>query len=88
MFTKRKTQITPATEPANVNEVGRRGRPRRRSVDERTFGMTLRIPASLRKGMRRLAEHETEQRGQIVSIHELMLEIIAAELRARGYTEV
>lgn len=74
--------LAPKQEPAN--EPGKRGRPRKRYTEERMYGMTLRIPSSIRKALRRLAEYETDERGLVVSIHDLVLECVTGELRARG----
>jgi hypothetical protein len=60
------------------------GRPRKRPADERIYGMTLRVPGDLRKVLRRMAEHETDERGQVVSVHDVLLGLVVAEARARG----
>jgi hypothetical protein len=46
--------------------------------------MTLRVPGDLRKVLRRMAEHETDERGQVVSVHDVLLGLVVAEARARG----
>jgi len=62
-----------------------RGRPVKRSPDAgKVYGMTLRIPGNLRKAMRRLAENETEARGRIVSVHDVILQAVEAHLSRKG----
>lgn len=57
-----------------------RGRPAKRPADSRIYGMTLRVPGELRRALRRLAEDETDARGSVVSIHDLILEAVGAYL--------
>lgn len=72
--------------PAPEQQPGpkRVGRPRKRPAAERIFGMTLRIPTSLRNRLRRAAEAETEYLGEIVSVHDIVLIALESELRRRG----
>lgn len=66
-----------ADEPAE----GRgRGRPAKRDPNAKTFGMTLRISSDMRRALRRLAEDETDERGHVVSIHDVILEAVQAHL--------
>lgn len=58
----------------------KRGRPRKRPENHRIYGMTLRINGELRKELRRAAEDETDQRGEVVSIHDVILDAVAAHL--------
>lgn len=71
----------PASEQPGTKRVGR---PRKRPAAERIFGMTLRIPSSLRNRLRRAAEAETEYLGEIVSVHDIVLIALESELRRRG----
>lgn len=77
-----------AAAPAKVDlpEKRGRGRPPVRDPDAKVFGMTLRIPGDLRKALRRVAEDETEARGRVVSVHDVILQAIEAHLarKARG----
>jgi hypothetical protein len=61
-----------------------RGRPPKRPADSRIYGMTLRVPGELRRALRRLAEDETDARGSVVSIHDLILEAVGAYLIERN----
>jgi hypothetical protein len=69
--------------PAVAVEKRGRGRPAKRPADARIYGMTLRIPGDVRKQLRRLAEDETDARGAVVSIHDLILEAVEALLIER-----
>ena len=62
--------------PAATAEKRGRGRPAKRPADGRIYGMTLRVPGDLRRRLRRLAEDETDARGQVVSVHDLILEAV------------
>ncbi len=61
-----------------------RGRPAKRPEGVKLYGMTLRIPSDLRRALRRLAEDETDARGQVVSIHDLILEALGDHLARKG----
>jgi len=50
-----------------------RGRPPKRTA-ARTFGLTVRIDSDLRSQLRRLAEAETDRRGAVVSLNDLLIE--------------
>ena len=50
-----------------------RGRPPKRTAT-RTFGLTVRIDSDLRSQLRRLAEAETDRRGAVVSLNDLLIE--------------
>lgn len=74
----------PVAEPTPAKAEGRgRGRPAKRPTDTRIYGMTLRVPGDLRRALRRLAEDETDARGQVVSVHDLILEAVEALLIER-----
>ena len=60
----------------------KRGRPRKRAEGQ-TFGLTVRMDGDLRRQLRRLAEDETDRRGAVVTINDLMVEAAAAA-SARG----
>lgn len=70
--------------PAPEAEKRGRGRPAKRPEGVKLYGMTLRIPSDLRRALRRLAEDETDARGQVVSIHDLILEAVGAHLARKG----
>ncbi len=76
-----KVAAAPVPEPAPKRA---RGRPPKRPADTRVYGMTLRIPGDLRRALRRLAEDETDARGSVVSIHDLILEATSAHLARKG----
>lgn len=75
-----KVAADPSPEPTKRG----RGRPPKRPADARVYGMTLRIPGDLRRALRRLAEDETDARGSVVSIHDLILEAVGAHLARKG----
>jgi hypothetical protein len=60
-----------------------RGRPPKRAPG-RTYGLTVRIDSDLRRQLRRLAEDESDRRGAIVSLNDLMVEAVADLLERRG----
>ena len=68
----------PTIEPA------KRGRPPKRPAQERIFGMTLRIPASMRRALRHIADRETDFSGNVVSVHDVVTNAIIADLARRG----
>ena len=80
---------TPAARPAPVAKTEKRGRgrPAKRDPDAKTFGMTLRIPGSLRLALRRAAERETDAKGRVVSVHDVILEAVDAYLARKGIKE-
>lgn len=61
-----------------------RGRPAKRPEGVKLYGMTLRVPSDLRRALRRLAEDETDARGEVVSIHDLILEAVGSHLARKG----
>ncbi len=61
-----------------------RGRPPVRAPGAKVFGMTLRIPGELRLALRRLAEQETDSRGRVVSVHDVILQAVEAHLSRKG----
>lgn len=75
--------VEPAPMPAAPAKRGR-GRPAKRDPAARVFGMTLRIPGDLRRELRRLAEDETERQGRVVSVHDVILDAVAAHLARKG----
>lgn len=68
----------PATTPRG------RGRPAKRDPAAQVFGMTLRVPSDLRRALRRAAEMETDARGQVVSVHDVILQAVDAYLSRKG----
>lgn len=74
----------PVAQPEAQDQKRGRGRPAKRPADERVFGMTLRIPGDLRRALRRVAEDETDAGGRIVSVHDVILEAVAAHLARKG----
>jgi hypothetical protein len=60
-----------------------RGRPPKRAPG-RTFGLTVRIDSDLRRQLRRLAEDESDRRGRIVSLNDLILEAVGELLERQG----
>jgi len=62
-----------------------RGRPAKRPEGVKLYGMTLRIPSNLRRALRRLADDETDARGgDVVFIHDVILEAVSAHLASKG----
>ena len=61
-----------------------RGRPPKHVPGEKIFGMTLRIPGELRKSLRQVADIETDRAGAVVSVHDVILQAIHADLKRRG----
>ena len=71
--------------PAPEAEKRGRGRPAKRPEGVKLYGMTLRIPSNLRRALRRLADDETDARGgDVVSIHDLILEAVGSHLASKG----
>lgn len=60
-----------------------RGRPPKRAPG-RTYGLTVRIDSDLRRQLRRLAEDESDRRGAIVSLNDLVVEAVGDLLERRG----
>ena len=60
-----------------------RGRPPKRAPG-RTYGLTVRIDSDLRRQLRRLAEDESDRRGAIVSLNDLILEAAADLIERKG----
>lgn len=73
-----------APSPAPAEAKRGKGRPAKRDPSARVFGMTLRISPGMRKALRRAAEMETDKRGSIVSVHDVILEALEAHLSRRG----
>ena len=46
--------------------------------------MTLRVTANLRKALRHLAEVETDKRGQVVSVHDVIVQAVESHLTRNG----
>lgn len=78
------TEPPPAPAAAEPEEKRGRGRPPKRAADEKVFGMTLRVPGNLRRALRRLAEEETDNANQVVSVHDVILEAVQDHLRRKG----
>lgn len=66
---------------SDLPEMRGRGRPAKRPADARIYSMTLRVPGDVRRALRRLADNETDRRGRVVSLHDLILEAVNALLR-------
>ena len=79
-------EAAPVATPAQSDpqEKRGRGRPIKRDPDTKVYGMTLRIPGDLRKALRHLAEDETEKRGRIVSVHDVILQAVETHLSRKG----
>lgn len=60
-----------------------RGRPPKRAPG-RTYGLTVRIDSDLRRQLRRLAEDESDRRGRIISLNDLVVEAVADLLERQG----
>ncbi len=75
-----------ATSPAPAIDAAKRtrGRPTKRDPEEKTFGMTLRVPGSLRLALRRAAERETDAEGKVVSVHDVILAAVKTHLASKG----
>jgi hypothetical protein len=52
--------------------------------DGRQFGMTLRMSADLRLALRAAADQDTAKSRSVVSVHDVILKAIAADLKRRG----
>jgi len=74
------TESPKAPEP----EARGRGRPPKRDPDAKTYGMTLRVSAGLRKALRKAAEDDTDRGGEVVSVHDVIMGAVEAELSRRG----
>lgn len=73
----------PATHEAPPADPKGRGRPAKRDPNEKTFGMTLRFSGGLRKALRKAAEDDTDAKGAVVSVHDVILAAVEAELKRR-----
>ncbi|OXE37430.1 MAG: hypothetical protein CGW95_01645 [Phenylobacterium zucineum] len=65
-----------------------RGRPIKRDPESKIYGMTLRIPGHVRIALRRLAESETDKRGRIVSVHDVIIQAVESHLARKGFKAV
>lgn len=61
-----------------------RGRPVKHAPETKVYGMTLRVTANLRKALRHLAEVETDKRGQVVSVHDVIVQAVESHLTRNG----
>lgn len=52
--------------------------------DDRQFGMTLRISADLRLALRAAADQDTAKSKAVVSVHDVILKALKADLKRRG----
>ena len=73
-----------STDRASEGPQRTRGRPSKQVPGEKIFGMTLRIPGELRKSLRQVADIETDRAGAVVSVHDVILQAIHADLKRRG----
>lgn len=60
------------------------GRPAKRDKDTKTYGMTLRVSGELRKALRKAAEDDTDNSSEVVSVHDVIMGAVEAELARRG----
>jgi hypothetical protein len=67
----------PKIPPLEPTGPRKRGRPRKRAEGQ-TFGLTVRMDGDLRSKLRRMAEVETDRRGAVVTLNDLMVEAAAA----------
>ena len=58
------------------------GRPHK--DDGRQFGMTLRMSADLRLALRAAADQDTARSRSVVSVHDVILKALKADLKRRG----
>jgi hypothetical protein len=58
------------------------GRPIKRpeQANEQIFAMTLRMPGSLRRSLRRAADDATDKAGAVVSVHDVILTALEKHL--------
>ena len=66
-----------------------RGRPPKRKAPALggqtiTFGQTIRMTPGLRKALRAAADAETDAKGKVVSVHDVILDAVHAHLRRKG----
>lgn len=52
--------------------------------DDRQFGMTLRMSADLRLALRAAADQDTAKSKAVVSVHDVILKALRADLKRRG----
>jgi len=52
--------------------------------DDRQFGMTLRMSADLRLALRAAADQDTAKSKAVVSVHDVILKALKADLKRRG----
>ncbi len=81
--TPRPTPEASGPAPAPKAEKRGRGRPKKRA-EGKPFGMTLRVSGPLRLALRRAAERETDAKGEVVSVHDVILEAVGAHLARKG----
>jgi hypothetical protein len=77
----------PATDlPTEAAQEALVKRGRRPKADGRVYGMTLRISPALRRALRLAADADTEssRTGAIVSVHDVILKAVNADLKRRG----
>lgn len=60
-----------------------RGRPKQ--FEDKRFGYTLRLLPELRKYLKQLAQEKTDVAGQIVTVHEVIMEAITDMLRRHRF---
>jgi hypothetical protein len=76
---------TPAAQPVPAAEPEKRGRGRpKKRAEGKPFGMTLRVSGPLRLALRRAAEQETDAKGQVVSVHDVILKAVGDHLARKG----
>lgn len=52
--------------------------------DDRQFGMTLRMSADMRLALRAAADQDTAKSKAVVSVHDVILKALKADLKRRG----
>jgi len=77
--------VAPVT-PEIEEEAVQVKRGRRPKADGRVYGMTLRIAPALRLALRSAADMDTEKNrtGAVISVHDVILKAIKADLKRRG----
>lgn len=77
-------QATPEDAGSNQGTAGKSKAGRPPKGDARQFGMTLRMSADLRLALRAAADQDTAKAGSVVSVHDVILKALQADLRRRG----